>query len=195
MVYAQAQGRTTERFGDDEVTWIARVDSIVPERLPEFGEVRARLVEAWRQQQQSEQLQTVAAEIEAAVADGTATLETEAAKYNAAVENLSRAISRQDTTMQLPRPLMAGLFSADQEGDTFSLPGMSGQMIIMQVTDIDRPASETLDLLAQASALEIQSSIEADLNRAFLISISETVELETNVRALDAYKRSLVTEQ
>ena len=97
--------------------------------------------------------------------------------------------------MQFPRPLMTGLFAANEEGDTFSLPGMSGQMIIMQVTDIDRPASETLDLLAQSSALEIQSSIEADLNRAFLISISETVELDTNTRALDAYKRSLVTEQ
>jgi peptidyl-prolyl cis-trans isomerase D len=195
MIYAQAQGRTTERFGDDEMTWIARVDSIVPERLPEFEEVRDRLVDAWRQQQQGEQLQTVAAEIEAAIADGSGTLASEAVKYNAVVENLSRAISRQDTTMQLPRPLMTGLFSANEEGDTFSLPGMSGQMIIMQVTDIDRPASETLDLLAQSSALEIQSSIEADLNRAFLISISETVELDTNSRALDAYKRSLVTEQ
>ena len=68
-------------------------------------------------------------------------------------------------------------------------------MIVLQVTDIDRPESETLDLLAQGSALEIQNSVSEDLFRAYLISISEDVEVNANARALDAYKRSLVTEQ
>ena len=48
MVFAQAEGRNTERFGEDETTWLARVDSIVPERLPEFEEVRDTLEAAWR---------------------------------------------------------------------------------------------------------------------------------------------------
>ncbi|MCR9269536.1 MAG: peptidylprolyl isomerase [Henriciella sp.] len=195
MVYAQAEGRNTERFGDDEVTWIARVDRIVPERLPEFDEVREQLVAAWQRDQLSEQLQTVASEIETAIADGTSTLEAEAARFETNVESLPRPITRQNTDLQFPRPLLDGMFAANAEGETFSIQGLSGQMIIMQVTDIDRPESETLDLLAQSSALDIEGNIADDLFRAYLISIAEDVEVTTNARALDAYKRSLVTEQ
>ena len=195
MIYAQAEGRNTERFGEDETTWIARVDSIVPERLPEFEELRDRLESAWRLRQQSEQLQNVAAEIEAAIASGESSLEAEAAKYSAAVEALPRPVTRQNMEFQLPAPLMTGLFAANEEGETFSVQAGVGQMIVLQVTDIERPESETLDLLAQGSALEIQNSVSEDLFRAYLISISEDVEVNANARALDAYKRSLVTEQ
>lgn len=195
LVYAQAEGRNTERFGEDEITWIARVDSIVPERLPEFEEVRERIVTAWQQQQQGEQLQAVAAEIEAAIATGASALAEEAEKFDATVESLPRPITRENTDLQVPRQLLNGVFAANEEGETFSIQGVSGQMIIMQVTDIDRPASETLDLLAQSSALDIQSNIADDLYRAYLISIASDVELDTNARALDAYKRGLVTPQ
>ena len=54
MIYSQAEGQKTERFGEDESTWLARVDTIVPERLPAFEEVRDTLVTAWKQQQQAE---------------------------------------------------------------------------------------------------------------------------------------------
>lgn len=195
MIYAQAEGRNTERFGDDETTWIARVDSIVPERLPEYDEVRDRLEEAWRQQRQSEQLQTVAAEIESAIADGSSSLIAEATKFSTEVETLPRPVTRENNEFQLPGALMSGLFSANEAGETFSIQGVSGQMIILQIDSIDRPESETLDLLAQASALDIQNGIAEDLFRAYLMSIAEDVELDTNGRAFEAYKRSLVTEQ
>ncbi|MEP1144081.1 MAG: SurA N-terminal domain-containing protein [Henriciella sp.] len=195
LVYAQAEGRNTERFGEDEITWIARVDNIVPERLPEFEEVRERIVTAWQQQQQSEQLQAVAAEIEAAIATGASSLAAEAEKFTATIESLPRPITRENTDLQVPRQLLNGVFAANEEGETFSIQGVSGQMIILQVTDIDRPATETLDLLAQSSALDIQSNIADDLYRAYLISIATDVELNTNARGLDAYKRSLVTPQ
>ncbi|MEL7041932.1 MAG: SurA N-terminal domain-containing protein [Pseudomonadota bacterium] len=195
MIFAQSEGRNTERFGEDEVTWIARVDSIVPERLPEFEEVRDRLESVWTQQRQSEQLQAVAADIEAAIAEGSTTLEAEAEKYNATIESLPGPVTRQNTDLQLPRPMMTGLFSANVEGDTFSIPGISDQIIILQVTSIDRPADETLDLLAQSTAIDIETNIADDLFIAYLISIADTVELTTNANALDAYKRSLVTEQ
>lgn len=195
MVYAQAEGRNTERFGDDEVTWIARVDSIVPERLPEFDEVRDRLATTWTQQRESEQLQNVSAEIEAMIAEGSSDLATEAAKYGATVDALPRPVTRQNTEFQLPGPLLTGLFSANEVGETFSIPGISGQLIILQVDSIDRPEGETLDLLAQASALDIQAGISEDLYFAYQTSIAADVELNTNGAALDAYKRSLVTDQ
>lgn len=195
MIYAQAEGRNTERFGEDETTWIARVDSIVPERLPEFEDVRDRLEAAWKQQRSSEQLQSIAAEIENAIADGSSSLVAEAAKYATEVESLPRPVTRENREFQLPGSLMSGLFATNEAGETFSIQGVSGQMIILQVDSIDRPESETLDLLAQASALDIQNGIAEDLFRAYLISIADDVELDTNARAFEAYKRSLVTEQ
>lgn len=195
MIYGQAEGQKTERFGEDENTWLARVDTIVPERLPTFDEVRDTLVTAWKQQQQADQLQTAASEIESAIASGESTLEQEAEKYASSVESLPRPVTRTNTDLQIPRPLLDGMFAANEEGDTFSLPGLQNQIIIMQVTDIDRPAEETLDLLAQSSALEIQNDVADDLFTAYILGISTDVELNTNPSAFEAYKRSLVTEQ
>jgi peptidyl-prolyl cis-trans isomerase D len=195
MIYAQAEGRKTERFGEDEATWLARVDTIVPERLPEFEEVRETLVAAWKQQQQSQQLQNVSAEIEAAIASGESTLALEAETYSSSVESLPRPITRANTELQIPRPLITGMFSANEVGDTFALPGLQNQMIIMQVTSIERPSGETLDLLAQSSAIEIQNGVADDLFAAYLLGISTHVDLDTNPGAFEAYKRSLVTEQ
>jgi len=195
MVYSLGEGQKTERFGEDETTWLARVDSIVPERLPEFEDVRDQLAEAWKQQQRADQLQSVAAEMEGAIANGRSTLDAEAARYAATVDSFPRSITRTNTDLQLPPPLINGLFNANAVGDTFSIPGLQNQIIIMQVTAIDRPAEETLDLLAANSALEIQNGIADDLFMAYLLGISDDVELDTNPGAFEAYKRSLVTEQ
>ncbi|NQY96760.1 MAG: SurA N-terminal domain-containing protein [Henriciella sp.] len=195
MIYAQAEGQNTERFGEDESTWLARVDSIVPERLPAFEEVRDTLIETWKQDQKANQLQAAAAEIEALIASGDSTLDQEAAKYATSVESLPRPITRTNTDLQMPRPLILGMFAANEEGETFATAGMQNQMIIMQVTSIDRPADETLDILAQSSALEIQNGVAEDLFAAYVLGISTDIELNTNGAAFEAYKRSLVTEQ
>ena len=122
-------------------------------------------------------------------------MEAEAAKYSAEVTALPRAITRTSTETQLPRQIIDGVFGVNAVGETFSLQAGATQSFILQVTQIDRPESETLDLLAQASALEIQNGVADDLFRAYLTSIAEEVELSTNGSAFEAYKRSLVTQQ
>lgn len=194
-IYNRAEGQNTERFGEDEITWIARVDTIVPERLPEFEEVRDRLEQAWRQRQESEQLQTVASEIENAVSSDASTLEAEAAKYSAVVESLPAPVTRTNTDVQLPRSFISSIFSANEVGATTSFPSIAGQMVILQITQIDRPSNETLDFLAETGSLEVQNGIAEDLWRAYIIGIAEDTPIDTNAAALDAYKRSLVTEQ
>ena len=146
-------------------------------------------------QRQSEQLQTIAAEIEGAIADGSSSLEAEAAKYNAEVTALPRPIGRTSTETQLPRQIIDGIFGVNDEGDTFSLQAGSSQTFILQVTEIDRANDETLDILAQSSALEIQTGISEDLLRAYFMSIADDIELNTNASGYEAYKRSLVTQQ
>ncbi|MEO1642589.1 MAG: SurA N-terminal domain-containing protein, partial [Pseudomonadota bacterium] len=74
QVFTRPEGRTTERFGDQEVTWMARVDTIIPERMPEFEEVRDRLAVAWRAQEQATQMQTVAGEVKTRIESGESSL-------------------------------------------------------------------------------------------------------------------------
>ncbi len=193
-IFDRPEGQTTERFTDDEVTWLARVDKIVPERQPAFEDVKETIAFTWTQQKQSEQLLSVSSQIETAIREGS-TLAEQAANYGTVIESLPRPVSRTNTDLQLPRQLINALFAANAPGETFSTPGLPGQTIIMQVTNIDRPASETLDLLAESTAVNIQNNIAEDLFRAYLTSIQDDIDVKTNAAALDAYKSGLVTQQ
>lgn len=193
-LFDRPEGSKTERLGDDTITWIARVDEIAPERAPEFEEVRERLAFAWRQNEENTQLQNVAAEIETAIADGSSTMAEEAAKYGTVVEDLPRPVTRLNTSLQLPQQLVNGLFAAKNPGETFSAQGLPGQIIILQVTSIDRPAPETLDVLAASTAPNIANDIASDLFAAYFFGIQEDVDLNINNAAIDAYKRSIQTQ-
>jgi peptidyl-prolyl cis-trans isomerase D len=194
-VFERPEGSKTERLGDDETTWMARVDVIQPEREPDFEEVREVLEFAWRQQEQSEQLQKAATAVETAILDGTSTLSEEAAKYATIVQDLPGPVSRQSNDIQLPPQLVNGLFAARNPGETFSTPGLPGEIIVMQVTNINRPAPETLDLLAEGTAASIQDSVGNDLFNAYFVGIQTDVDLKSNGAAYEAYKRGLRTQQ
>ncbi len=193
-IFDRPLGATTERFGDDEVTWIGRVDAIVTERTPAFEEVRELLEYAWRQTEEAKLLQTTAGEIEQRIKSGEQTLTEAAAQYGQATEALPRPLSRANFEANLPPALINGLFEARQEGDLLSAPGLPGEIIIMQVTTIDRPAPETLDLLAPSTAVSLQNQVADDLYQAFFAEIQKEIELEINSTALEAYKRDIVTQ-
>lgn len=194
-VFERPEGSKTERLGDDETTWMARVDVIQPEREPDFEEVHEVLEFAWRQQEQSKQLQKAATAVETAILDGTSTLSEEAAKYATIVQDLPGPVSRQSNDIQLPPQLVNGLFAARNPGETFSTPGLPGEIIVMQVTNINRPAPETLDLLAEGTAASIQDSVGNDLFNAYFVGIQTDVDLKSNGAAYEAYKRGLRTQQ
>ena len=190
--FNQPAGNQTERFILDETTWLARVDVIEAERVPEFEEVRDELVFFWTQQEQQQQLQRVAGEIEIALNEGSTTLAEQATLYQDGVEAFPRPITRaQATQAQLPSTLINALFAANREGEVFSAPGLPGQQIILQVTQIDQPAAETLDLLAEGSVATLQGALAEDLYAAYFVAIRDEVELEINQPAFTAYKQSL----
>ncbi len=194
-IFDRPEGTNTERFGDDEITWIGRVDKIVPERMPEFDEIRDRLAFAWKQEEESKQLQLAAGEIEQRIKASEITLAEAAAQYGTSVETLARPLSRANFQANLPPALINGLFEARREGDLQSAPGLPGEIIIMQVTVIDRPTAETLDLLAASTSASLQNQVADDLYQAFFLEIQKSTELEVNAKALSAYKRSIEVRQ
>ena len=191
QAFQRPEGRTTERFGDQEVTWMARIDRIIPERMPEFEEVRDRLSVAWRVQQQSQQMQTFASDIKSRIENGESSLAVEAAALGTVLDSTTRPLSRSNPQANLPPQLITGLFDAQEEGAVLTAAGLAGQMIVLQVTTIDRPASETLDALATATSIGLVEPLANDLFEAFFLEIESDTNLETNAGALAAYKRNI----
>ena len=194
-VFDRPVGGTTERFGDDEVTWMGRVDAIVEQSTPEFEDVRELLEFAWRQTEETKLLQTTAGEVEQRINSGEQTLVEAATQYGRATETLPRPLSRVNFEANLPPALINGLFEAREEGDLLSAPGLPGEIIVMQVGTIDRPEPETLDLLAASTAASLQNQVADDLYQAFFAEVQKETELEINGAALDAYKRGIVPQQ
>lgn len=189
--FAMEVGDRTDRLGEDEITYMARVDSIQEPRLPTLDEVREDLIFVWKQREDAQQLQKVAGEIETRIKAGESTLAEEAARYNANVETSPRPLTRTNFQANLPRSLIQGLFAAKNEGDMLSAPGLPGSVIVMRVSVIDRPAPETLDLLAASAVTDAQSALTNDLALAFFAEIQGQSDLETNDSAFAAYKRGL----
>ncbi|MEM6536029.1 MAG: SurA N-terminal domain-containing protein, partial [Pseudomonadota bacterium] len=187
-IFNRPEGSVTERVGTDEVTYIARVDKILPERMPTLEEVRGDLAEAWTQREGFRQLQSAADEIEARLASGETVLTQEAGDYNTVVQALPRPILRTSQSAELPSQLVASLFNARREGDTVAEPISPTEILIMQVTQIDRPTPETVTLLASSAAPDVGQQLTQDLFQAFLIDVQEEIEVEVNAGAFESYK-------
>ncbi|MEO0550979.1 MAG: SurA N-terminal domain-containing protein [Pseudomonadota bacterium] len=195
QVFDRAIGRNTDRIGDEEITYLARIDDIVEERLPDLEEVRDRLVFTWEQRAMNEALDVASAESQARIRSGETTLAQEAERYGAELVSLERPLTRTNFQANLPPALINGLFEANNEGDLLSAPGLPGQLIVMQVTLIDRPEQETLDVLAGVSAATLQAELERDLSTAFAMAIQAETELKVNDSAYEIYKRSIAVSQ
>ncbi|GAB5457726.1 MAG: peptidyl-prolyl cis-trans isomerase [Henriciella sp.] len=194
-IFDRPVGGTTERFGDDEVTWMGRVDEILPERMPEFEEVRDVLVEGWKQGQEAEQLQSVAAEIELRIQSGETTLAQEAEKYGTVVQTDPRAMTRATFQSSMPPSLAPSLFNARDVGEILTSQIGPGTLAVMEVTEIDRPEPETLDLLSASAATTMRGQLADDIYQAFFIEIQKDTDLEVNLGAFNAYKNNLVADQ
>jgi peptidyl-prolyl cis-trans isomerase D len=194
-IFTLPVGERTSRIGENEVAYKARLDAIEDTRLPTLDEVRDDMIFVWKQREQATQLQTVSGEIEARVKSGESTMAEEAARYNAEIETSPRPLTRVNFQANLPRTMIQGLFAAKNEGDMISASGLPGSSIILRVSVIDRPAPETLDLLANSAIAATEQALNNDLAQAFFSEIQSTTDLNINDSAFAAYKRSLQTTQ
>lgn len=194
-IFGLPVGERTSRIGEEEITYKARLDTIEAARLPTLDEARDDLSFAWTQREETNQLQKVAGEIEARIKSGESTVAEEAARYNAEIETSPRPLTRVNFQANLPQSLIQGLFAAKNEGDLISAPGLPGSSIILRVSLIDRPAPETLDLLAASAIGQTEQALTNDLAEAFFSEIQRTTDLNINDSAYAAYKRSLRTSE
>ncbi len=194
-LFNRPEGATTQRVGTDEVTYIARVDEIVPERMPPIEEVKDRLGAAWTQQKDFEQLQTVAGEVEARINSGDTTLTEEAARFDAIVQALPRPVTRTAQRADIPPQLLTGIFNARAEGDVITIPSQADMILVLQVTQIDRPGPEAIEFLAESNVSVLQQQLNEDLFQAFFTDIQEDIEVKINSSGYAAYKARITPVQ
>ncbi|MGB2574058.1 MAG: hypothetical protein ACPIE8_07435, partial [Henriciella sp.] len=191
IVFASSEGTTTERVGDDEVIWMARIDAITPERMPPLEEVRDVLVTAWTQEQASNQILTKANELAVQIETGDISFTEAATSFDAEISQMATARTRTTAQEILPPALVAELFEADGVGSVATLQASNADILIMRVTVVETPASEDLDTLLQQAKTSLQEQVANDLFEAYFTSIQSEVEFQVNPAAIEAYKQSI----
>ena len=194
-VFNRPEGATTERFEDEEVTWLARVDVIVPERALTFEDVRDLLAQVWTQQQLATQLQDAASDAEQRVNSGELSMADAAASYNTTLQSPPAPLTRVNFQADLPPALLGGLFEARAVGNMQSAPSQAGGYVVMRVTAIERPADEALDALTAAAQPRTQTLLAEDLFQAFFVEVQRDVKLNVNTSALAAYKARIAPQE
>ncbi|MGC6499932.1 MAG: SurA N-terminal domain-containing protein [Henriciella sp.] len=195
QIFDRTEGAVTERLGEDEASWMARVDEIQPSRRPSLDEVREDLVEAWKIRKRNALREEETEAIISRLDSGESTLAQEAENYGTTVQSLSRPRSRSTIEAELPPALISRLFSAREVGDVQAVTSTTGATLILKVTLIDPVSPEALPPMARQIAPSLDEGLANDLFQAFFLDVQAEIDVDVNDRALDTYKRSIqVTE-
>lgn len=183
------EGGKTSRFGQDESSYILRVDEIIEPFTPDLEEIREDLRVGLEAQRRSTALSETAETIKQRVESGEVTFEEAAAEYGAELAAPEVLFTREPSPESGIPPALAGaVFSLRDEGNVVTAPLRTGDSVaLIQLVEIDR-VDITSDQAAMTASQELQESIGNDLFGAFLAGIQEDVDLRVNQDALASYK-------
>ena len=184
------EGGRTPRFGQDESAYMIRVDRVVDAYTPPLDELREDLRTVLERQRQSQALMDAAQTLQTRLEAGEITLEEAAAQHDSPVQSASQPFTRRVSDSSIVPPSFAsGVFGLRREGDIHIAPTENqAQVAIVQLASIDRPSSQELSALSQASAPQLRQQLSSDLLEAFVADIQDAVDLEVNPQAIEAYK-------
>lgn len=184
------QGSKTARFGQDEIAYVLRVDTIVEAHTPELDDIRDDLRTVMTAQRESDALSNAAQSIKAEIESGEVTLESAAQQYGAEVVAPDVTFTRRPSEASgIPPQFVAGVFSLRDAGEIYVAPTQNrDQVAIVELISIDRASSEELRALAPISQQQLQAQLNNDLLEAFASEIQRDVNLKVNQNAINAYK-------
>lgn len=182
-------GSKTSRFGQDENAYILRVDEVIEPFTPDLEDIREDLRAGLEMQRRSTALSDAAEAIKKEVESGETSFADAAAEYDVDLTAPEVFFTRQPSPESgIPPALANGVFSLREEGNVFTAPLRTGDMVaLVQLVAIDRSALTT-DGTATPDTPELQESIGNDLFNAFVTDIQSDVELKVNDGALASYK-------
>ncbi len=187
-------GTTTQRFDSDVSIFLISNDAIIPQSTPPFEDVIERAKIGYETVRQSDALRIALDSVKSSVDSGLGTLEDQAERFGSAVETTT-GLRRTAFDQTLPPAVLNAIFALD-EGETNVVQGRSpGEMILVKLDRVDRPASEELDALAPISASRVATQLRNDILFAFEQELDDVVDVTTDDTAFGAYRARIVEAQ
>jgi peptidyl-prolyl cis-trans isomerase D len=170
----------TERGG----YFVVLVERIEESRIPPLEDVRAEVVEAWKQAERRDAL-LAEAQTMAEALSGTRTLEEKAAELDLAVTT-HEPFPRQAAPRALPPGLVETLFAAD-EGAAATAPARDGAGVVLaEVTEIVEPEPERISEMAGQVRDRFDRTLAEDQMTLFVEALRANYEVTVNQDAIDA---------
>ncbi|MEM9739902.1 MAG: peptidyl-prolyl cis-trans isomerase [Pseudomonadota bacterium] len=188
-------GQVTDPIGGGQQVHLVEVQDVLAPYSPDLADIRDRVVDAYVTSQESESLSRFANALVDDIQAGNRSLEDISEGLGKPLESTAQPISRANYDGAVPQQLLVPVFGAN-DGDTFTLPGPGvGQMLVAQVTEIRPPEPIEIEVLSGLVETELEQSLRNDLLIAMENEFRETLDVQANGAALDAFKRQILDQQ
>jgi len=168
-------------------SYILRVESIAPEHLQAFSEVKEKLTQAWTNQEKEKQLTSTAQKIAAEFANASAR-EKSIKTYGLPVPSSVTVSRSKDAVSKLPAPMIMDIFAKNIGGSTGAFVLPSGDFAIAVIKNITpakldeknpKTASELADIKKQYNA-----SVQNEIVDEYLKHLAHKYKISVNLPAL-----------
>lgn len=173
--------------GKAGISYILRVESIAPEHLQDFADVKAKLITGWTNQEKEKQLTSTAQKIAEEFANGSAR-EKSIKTYGLPVPSSVTVSRSKDATSKLPAPMVMDIFAKKIGGSTGAFVLPSGDFAIAVIKNITpakldeknpKTASELADIKKQYN-----TSVQNEIIDEYLKHLAHKYKISVNLPAL-----------
>jgi|TARA_B100001750_G_scaffold244834_1_gene263083 peptidyl-prolyl cis-trans isomerase D len=166
---------------DDDGFFIARVDDITAETIPDYEKTQEKVKEEWKKKEQEEKAKVLTQKTIKKIKNGKSF--GSVAKSMKLEVKVSKPFSRLDhSEAEIPTPLISKLFELDT-GDVTMYKGDEGY-IVAQVTKVGSTGSFSDEDLEQVN-LQIQKSISKDLITGYAAILRKRYKIEIYDQLID----------
>ena len=189
-------GDVSNRFDGEDAVYLTSPRTIVPPSTPEFDTIKEDIRRALVSERAATAMKTYSDDVVASIKSGATSLTDAAAAAGSAVESPPMPLTRVTAEQSgLPSPAIAAIFSGT-EGDVYAYPSRTGdKYMVVRLNTITPPSDEALQVLGTRATSSLNQALNEDLQVALQAEIERAIKLKTNPGALDAYKKSIATDQ
>ena len=189
-------GDVSIRFDGNDAVYLTSPSAVVAPSTPDFEKVKEDIRQTLVAQRAATAMKTFTDDIVASIKSGETTLAAAAAAADSAVDSPTMPLTRVTAEQSgLPTPAITAIFSG-AEGDVYAYPSRAGdKYMVVRLDKITPPSDEALEVLGTRATSSLNQALNEDLQVALQAEIERAIKLKTNPGALEAYKRTIASDQ
>lgn len=162
------------------------IDKVIAPRLPALAEVRAKATEAWKREEQRQQLDNRAADLARELNKG-ADFAVLAKKNNLVLQHLEK-LPRSPVNEKLGQTTQAAVFAAVRGESGFNIGADEATRVVFRVNAIAEPQNAGRDMFSTAERENISGRLAMDFLGQYLAAQAQLTPIRTN---MSVYNRLL----